>query len=279
MGIKKEDWRKMHMKEYGYIRVSTKEQNEARQFEAMKRAGIKTKQLLMDKQSGADFERPQYQKLLKKLRRGDSLFVKSIDRIGRNYTEIKEQWRMLTQEMGVDIIVLDMPLLDTRKHKDLTGTLIADIVLQLLSYVAEVERNNIKERQAEGIAVAKKQGKHLGRKPLTIPEGFEPVCQRWLKGEISQNKAAALLGVSGGTFKRWVTQSGQYPIPLRMKNGRKIKSEHFAAVYEKWKRKEIKTKDAAKVLRVSPPTFLKWAHEEDAKKIESNKKECKKNSL
>ena len=143
---------------YGYARVSTKEQNEARQMAAMQEFGVEAKNVFLDKQSGKDFERPQYRRLLRKLKSGDTLVIKSIDRLGRNYEEILEQWRIITKEKQVDVVVLDMPLLDTRRGRDLTGTLIADIVLQLLSYVAQTEREFIRQRQAEGIAVAKAKG-------------------------------------------------------------------------------------------------------------------------
>ena len=167
--------------EYGYIRVSTKEQNEERQVIALAEWGIPPKRIYLDKQSGKDFDRPQYQRLVRKLKAGDTLVVKSIDRLGRNYDEILEQWRVITKEKRVDIVVLDMPLLDTRQGRDLTGTLIADIVLQLLSYVAETEREFIRQRQAEGIAVAKKNGVRFGPKPMEKPEHFELCRQAWEK--------------------------------------------------------------------------------------------------
>ena len=161
------------MNVYGYIRVSTREQNEDRQLIALGEAGVAPDHLYLDKQSGKDFNRPQYKRLLKKLKKDDLLYVKSIDRLGRNYTDILEQWRILTKEKGVDVVVLDMPLLDTKQHRDLTGTLIADIVLQLLSYVAQTEREFIRQRQAEGIAVAKQQGVQFGRKPKEKPPEYE----------------------------------------------------------------------------------------------------------
>lgn len=158
--------------DYGYIRVSTKEQNELRQILALREAGVKDKNIFLDKQSGKDFDRQNYKKLMRKLKSGDTLFIKSIDRLGRNYDEILEQWRMITKEKCVAIVVLDMPLLDTRQNRDLTGTLIADIVLQLLSYVAQTEREFIRQRQAEGIAAAKLQGVKFGRKPMDRPPEF-----------------------------------------------------------------------------------------------------------
>ena len=170
---------------YAYARVSTREQNEARQLDALAAAGIARRDIYLDKQSGKDFDRPQYQRLLRRLRRDDLLYIKSIDRLGRNYEEIIEQWRVLTKEKGVDIVVLDMPLLDTRRGKDLLGTFLADIVLQVLSFVAENERANIRQRQAEGIAAAKARGVRFGRPPRPLPDGFAEVCYRLRSGELS----------------------------------------------------------------------------------------------
>ena len=162
---------------YGYIRVSTREQNEDRQVLALREMDIPEKNMYMDKQSGKDFQRPQYKKLVKKLKRDDLLYIKSIDRIGRNYAEILDQWRMLTQTKGVDIVVLDMPLLDTRRGKDLMGTFLSDIVLQVLSFVAENERTNIRQRQAGGIAAVKQKSVRFGRPPRQLPENFHGVYQ------------------------------------------------------------------------------------------------------
>ena len=186
--------------EYGYARVSTKEQNEQRQIIALEEFGLNLRQIFIDKQSGKDFERANYQRLTRRLKEGDTLVVKSI---GRNYNEILEQWRIITKEKGAAIVVLDMPLLDTRKNRDLTGTLIADIVLQLLSYVAQTEREFIRQRQAEGIAVAKAQGVRFGRPPLAQPKEFPAVHQAWLKKEISAREAARRLSVTHKTFLRW----------------------------------------------------------------------------
>ena len=188
---------------YGYIRVSTKEQNEDRQRIALMDVGVPEKNIILDKQSGKDFNRPGYLRLCKKVKPGDTLFIKSIDRLGRNYNEILEQWRYLTKEKRIAIVVLDMPLLDTRKGRDLTGELISDIVLQLLSYVAQTEREFIRQRQAEGIAAAKSRGVHFGRRPLQKPPEFEQVYQRWLNGELSARKAAALLNTTHQTFLKW----------------------------------------------------------------------------
>lgn len=175
---------------YGYIRVSTKDQNEDRQLIAMKELGIPGERIYMDKQSGKDFDRPQYKRLLRRLRRDDLLYVKSIDRLGRNYGEILEQWRILTKEKGIDIVVLDMPLLDTRRGKDLMGTFLSDIVLQVLSFVAENERSNIRQRQAEGIAAAKARGVRFGRPPRPLPPEFHCAYRMWKEGRIICAEAA-----------------------------------------------------------------------------------------
>ncbi|HIT94164.1 MAG TPA: recombinase family protein [Candidatus Faecivivens stercoripullorum] len=186
---------------YGYIRVSTREQNEDRQVAALKQVDIADKNLFVDKQSGKDFERPQYRKLVKKLKRDDLLYVKSIDRLGRNYAEILEQWRILTKEKGIDIVVLDMPLLDTRRGKDLMGTFLSDIVLQVLSFVAENERSNIRQRQAEGIAAAKARGVRFGRPSAPLPENFGQVCLQWKTGRISGTVAARMCGMPLSSFR------------------------------------------------------------------------------
>lgn len=191
------------MNTYGYIRVSTKEQNEDRQRIAMAEFGVAESNIILDKQSGKDFERPGYQRLLGKLKTGDTLVIKSIDRLGRNYDEILEQWRLLTKEKQVAIVVLDMPLLDTRQGRDLTGVLIADIVLQLLSYVAQTEREFNRQRQAEGIAAAKARGVRFGRRCKDRGENYETVMAAWRQGKISGRTAAKELGVAHGTFQRW----------------------------------------------------------------------------
>ena len=192
--------------EYGYIRVSTREQNEARQIDALREFGIDTSNIFMDKQSGKDFNRPAYQTLLGVLKPGDTLVVKSIDRLGRNYDEILEQWRLITKEKGCAIVVLDMPLLDTRNKRDLTGTLISDIVLQLLSYVAETERRFIKQRQAEGIAAAKARGQRFGRPPMDRGPEFEDLKAKWKDKKISAAEAGRIIGVSHVTFLKWVRE-------------------------------------------------------------------------
>lgn len=192
---------------YGYVRVSTKDQNEARQIIAMEEFGIDRKHIFLDKQSGKDFNRPQYRKLMRKIKKDDTLVIKSIDRLGRNYNEIIEQWRIITKEKQAAIVVLDMPLLDTRQGRDLTGTLIADIVLQLLSYVAQTEREFIKRRQAEGIAAAKAKGVKFGPKPKQQPENFDAVFELWKQGCISAREAARLTGVSHKTYLRWAHEN------------------------------------------------------------------------
>lgn len=186
---------------YGYVRVSTHEQNEARQIVALQSRSIPEQNIFMDKQSGKDFERAQYRRLVKKLQPNDLLFIKSIDRLGRNYEEILEQWRILTKEKAIDIVVLDMPLLDTRRGKDLMGTFLSDIVLQVLSFVAENERTNIRQRQAEGIAAAKAKGIRFGRPPLPLPENFHVTYQRWKSGEITCTAAANACGLPLSTFR------------------------------------------------------------------------------
>ena len=187
---------------YGYIRVSSKEQNEGRQLIAMERQRVPAGNVYLDKQSGKDFARPQYQKMVKRLRAGDLLYVMSIDRLGRNYEEIQQQWRLLTKQCRIDVCVLDMPLLDTRNGKNLLGTFIADLVLQILSFVAQKERENIIERQQQGIAAAKAKGVHFGRKFKERGENYESVVAAWRRGEMSDRTAARELGVAHGTFQR-----------------------------------------------------------------------------
>ena len=186
---------------YGYVRVSTREQNEDRQLIALREVGVEERNIFLDKQSGKDFDRPQYKKLLRKLKKDDLLYIKSIDRLGRNYEEILQQWRLLTKDRGIDIVVLDMPLLDTRRGKDLMGTFLSDIVLQVLSFVAENERTNIRQRQAEGIAAAKARGVKFGRPPKPLPEGFHDAYQRWKHGEITGTAAAKECGMPLSTFR------------------------------------------------------------------------------
>ncbi len=185
---------------YGYIRVSSADQNEDRQRIAMRQRQVPEERLYLDKQSGKDFERPQYKRLVKRLKPGDLLYVLSIDRLGRNYAEIQEQWRVLTKEKGIDICVIDMPLLDTRNGKDLMGTFIADLVLQILSFVAQSERENIRKRQVEGIAAAKARGVRFGRPPRPLPENFPAIHRAWRAKKLTLRQAAEACGMPPGTF-------------------------------------------------------------------------------
>lgn len=186
---------------YGYVRVSSKDQNEDRQMIALREVGVPEKNIYVDKQSGKDFNRPKYKRLLKRLKTDDLLYIKSIDRLGRNYEEIQNQWRILIKDKKVDIVVLDMPLLDTRRGKDLVGTFLSDIVLQVLSFVAENERSNIRQRQAEGIAAAKARGVRFGRPPATLPENFHQVYQQWKSGKITGLEAARMCDMPMSTFR------------------------------------------------------------------------------
>ena len=185
---------------YGYIRVSTREQNEDRQRIALRKAGIPEKNIFIDKQSGKDFDRPKYKKLLRRLKRDDLLYIKSIDRLGRDYEEVLEQWRLLTKDKNIDIVVLDMPLLDTRRGRDLMGAFLADIVLQVLSFVAENERTNIRQRQAEGIAAAKARGVQFGRDPRPLPENFWTAYEAWKAKRMTIQEAAKACGLPRSTF-------------------------------------------------------------------------------
>ncbi|MGC4019545.1 MAG: recombinase family protein [Muricomes sp.] len=189
---------------YGYMRVSSMDQNIERQKKELLRWGIIEKNLFCDKLSGKDFNRPQYQKLKRKLKEGDVLVVKSIDRLGRNYDDIQEEWRQIVKNKKADIVILDMPILDTRTNKDLIGTLISDIVLQLLSYVAQSERENIRQRQAEGIAIAKAQGRHLGRFPTPIPNEFYPVYEKWTQHLYTLETASQKLGITVSQFRTMI---------------------------------------------------------------------------
>ena len=191
---------------YGYVRVSTTDQNEERQLVAMAERNVDLKNIYVDKQSGKDFERPQYCKLVRKLKGGDLLYILSIDRLGRNYEEIQNQWRLLTMEKGIDICVIDMPLLDTRTCKNLMETFIADLVLQILSFVAQTERENIKERQAQGIAAAKARGVRFGRPERQMPEQFEKYSVACLNGKISLIQAAKECGIPKSTFRDHITK-------------------------------------------------------------------------
>lgn len=197
---------------YGYVRVSAKDQNTDRQYDALHKENITDDFIYTDKISGKSFDRPAYLALLKKLRKGDTLYIKSIDRLGRNYNEILEQWRLLTKEKEVSIVVLDMPLLNTNQDRDLTNVLIADIFLQLLSYVAETERNFIRRRQREGIEAAKQRGRHLGRRAKEIPPEFPAVMSEWQEGRISAREAGRKLSVNHMTFLKWA-RNGEEILP------------------------------------------------------------------
>jgi len=203
------------MNEYGYVRVSTQEQKEDRQMIALADQGIPEQQIYMDKLSGKDFDRPRYKALVRRLRAGDVLYIKSIDRLGRNYKDIQEQWRIITKEKNVDIVVLDMPLLDTRVYKDLTGTLISDIVLQLLSYVAQNEREMIRKRQAEGITAAKARGVKFGRPCASLPDNFGALVKQWEKGQLPFDSMLAKCGVCRSSFYKYLAI-------YRITNGRLI---------------------------------------------------------
>lgn len=187
--------------QYGYIRVSSTDQNEDRQQIALEALGIEKGNIYLDKQSGKNFDRPAYKKMVRKMRPGDCLFVKSMDRLGRNYDEIKQQWEYLTKEKNIDIVILDMPLLDTRQDKNLMGKFIADLVLQILAFVAEQERTNIKQRQAEGIAAAKARGVRFGRPEIPLPDNFNEVCREWRADNISLTRAAEMCNMPISTFQ------------------------------------------------------------------------------
>ena len=195
------------MNQYAYIRISTTQQNTDRQTLALSDFSIPEDHIFTDKQSGKDFDRPQYKKMITRLSAGDLLIVKSIDRLGRNYNEILKQWQLITKEIGADIVVIDLPLLDTRKkERDITGTFITDLVLQILAYVAETERQNTLQRTREGIAAARKRGVKLGRPMKEIPDGFEETVEAWKSGRISLREAASRMDVDRKTFKKWLSQ-------------------------------------------------------------------------
>lgn len=186
---------------YGYARVSTREQNEDRQIIALREMGVPEQNIYLDKLSGKNFERPQYKKLLRKLNGDSVLYIKSIDRLGRSYRDLSEQWRIITKEKGADVVVIDMPILDTRREKNLLGTFISDLILTLLSYVAETEYRTIHQRQAEGIAAAKARGVKLGRPPKPLPDNFHNVYQKWKAGKISTKEAARQVNMPASTYR------------------------------------------------------------------------------
>jgi len=214
------------MADYGYVRVSTRDQNEERQMIAMREVGIPEKNIYLDKQSGKDFDRPKYIKLVRKLRDGDTLYIKSIDRLGRNYDGILEEWKALTKK-GVGIVVMDMPILNTSKDRDLTGRLIADIVLQLLSYVAQTEREFSKQRQREGIDAAMARGVKFGRPPVPRPDNLEEIAQKWQAGLISAREGAAELRIDHHTFQRWAREIGYHAANPRPGN---MSAAHIEAI-------------------------------------------------
>ena len=199
--------------EYGYCRVSSRDQNEDRQLITMKKMNVSEKNVFVDKQSGKDFNRPQYKRLMHRIKAGDVLYIKSIDRLGRNYRDIQEQWKIITKDKCADIVVVDMPLLDTRREKNLLGTFISDIVLTLLSFVAENERVNIHQRQAEGIAAAKARGVRFGRPPEPLPDNFYDVCQRWRMKKLTIKQAAAECGMPVTTFYERAKKHGKDTFP------------------------------------------------------------------
>ncbi len=195
------------MRKLGYVRISSADQNEERQLLEIQKEGVKQENIYIDKVSGKDFDRPEYQKMKSQLRKDDLLFILSIDRLGRNYEEIQNQWRILTKEIGIDICVIDMPLLDTRKDKDLLGTFIADLVLQILSFCSETERRNIKTRQEQGIAAAKARGVKFGRPMILTPSDFNDIVQSWKSNKISITEASQKCGMSERTFYRRIKQT------------------------------------------------------------------------
>jgi len=223
---------------YGYIRVSTREQKEDRQQIAMRQAGVLEQNIYIDKQSGRDFDRPKYKKLLRRLKRDDLLYIKSIDRLGRNYQEVLEQWRFLTKEKNVDIVVLDMPLLDTRRGRDLMGAFLADIVLQVLSFVAENERSSIRQRQAEGIAAARARGVQFGRDPRPLPANFYEMFSAWKAGACTIEEASAACGLPRSTF---YDKASRYEVELRFQREEREKALRELRLHREREQREART--------------------------------------
>ena len=223
---------------YGYIRVSTREQKEDRQQIAMRQAGVLEQNIYIDKQSGRDFDRPKYKKLLRRLKRDDLLYIKSIDRLGRNYQEVLEQWRFLTKEKNVDIVVLDMPLLDTRRGRDLMGAFLADIVLQVLSFVAENERSSIRQRQAEGIAAARARGVQFGRDPRPLPANFYEMFSAWKAGACTIEEASAACGLPRSTF---YDKASRYEVELRFQREEREKALRELRLRREREQREART--------------------------------------
>lgn len=223
---------------YGYIRVSTREQKEDRQQIAMRQAGVLEQNIYIDKQSGRDFDRPKYKKLLRRLKRDDLLYIKSIDRLGRNYQEVLEQWRFLTKEKNVDIVVLDMPLLDTRRGRDLMGAFLADIVLQVLSFVAENERSSIRQRQAEGIAAARARGVQFGRDPRPLPANFYEMFSAWKAGACTIEEASAACGLPRSTF---YDKASRHEVELRFQREEREKALRELRLRREREQREART--------------------------------------
>ncbi len=223
---------------YGYIRVSTREQKEDRQRTAMRKAGVPERNIFMDKQSGKDFDRPKYKKLIRRLKRDDLLYIKSIDRLGRDYEEVLEQWRFLTKDKNIDIVVLDMPLLDTRRGRDLMGAFLADIVLQVLSFVAENERANIRQRQAEGIAAAKARGVRFGRDPHPLPANFYEMFSAWKAGACTIEEASAACGLPRSTF---YDKASRYEVELRFQREEREKALRELRLRREREQREART--------------------------------------
>ena len=251
--------------EWFYARVSTVAQNEARQIDAAHEAGISDDRIVLDKQSGKDFNRENWQKLVKRLQDGDVLFIKSLDRLGRNYAEILDVWKELTRDRGVDVVVLDMPILDTRRDKTLIGTLVADLVLTVLSFCAENERVYIKERQREGIASAKVRGVKFGRPLTAIPDNFEDVASLYADYQITLKDAARQTGLAMSTFNKifsrcGFTRNAEKWLHERKKPNRSTTPEAVKPVADRWFRNEISAKQAAAELDLSIHSFRRWAH-------------------
>lgn len=250
------------MAEYGYVRVSSRDQNEARQLIALHDSGVPDGNIYLDKQSGKDFDRPAWKRLNRKLKKGDVVFIKSLDRMGRDYKDVQEQWRSLNKVKGVDIVILDMPLLDTRSDKNLVGTLISDIVLQLLAFVAQTERENIRQRQREGIDAAMARGVKFGRPLKGVPEGFDEAYQAWISGQASCSAASQMCGMPRGTFYDYAMRRKPDDVPRpSARPARAAPAEppepppHFDAVYQSWLDGGMTMKEAALLLGISAMQF------------------------
>ena len=259
------------MGEYGYVRVSSRDQNEARQMIALREAGVPDGNIYLDKQSGKDFDRPAWKRLKRKLKKGDVVFIKSLDRMGRDYKDVQEQWRALNKVKGVDIVILDMPLLDTRADKNLVGTLISDIVLQLLAFVAQTERENIRQRQREGIDAAMARGVKFGRPLKGVTEGFEEAYQAWISGQATCSAASQMCGMPRGTFYNYAMRRKPDDVPRPpciQTASRRLEPPkpadpppHFDAVYQSWLSGGVSMKDAALLLGISTNQFKGFAAE------------------